>query len=80
MKKPFQESVVGKILIGIGKSLLTSFLKRQKFVKTDQDKKNIDDVMDKIQFGTLIDLHKYNLKTIHYENFIQLDLLEALRR
>ena len=48
MKKPFQESIVGKILIGVGKVLLTSFLKKQKFVKTDQDKKNIDDVMDNI--------------------------------
>lgn len=48
MKKPFLESTVGKILIGVGKIFLGSFLKRQKFNKTDKDEKRIDDILDKI--------------------------------
>lgn len=48
MKKPFEETVVGKITITLGKIFLGSFLKKQKFIKTDQDKKNVDDVLDQI--------------------------------
>jgi len=46
MKKSFLESVVGKILIGVGKVFLGSFLKKQKFNKTDKDEKIIDDVLN----------------------------------
>jgi hypothetical protein len=49
MKKPFLESTVGRILIGIGKIFLGSFLKRQKFNKTEKDEKIIDDIVDEIQ-------------------------------
>lgn len=48
MKKPFFETTVGRILIGFGKIALGSFLKKQKFNKTPQDSKNIDDIIDKI--------------------------------
>jgi len=48
MKKPFLESTVGKILIGVGKIFLGSFLKRQKFNKTDRDEKRIDDIMNQL--------------------------------
>ncbi len=45
MKKPFLESTVGKILIGVGKIFLGSFLKRQKFIKNEKDEKLIDDIL-----------------------------------
>ncbi len=45
IKKPFNETVVGKILIKI---ILPIFLKKQKFIKTDQDRKNIDDIVDRL--------------------------------
>jgi len=48
MKKPFLESTVGKILIGVGKIFLGSFLKRQKFNKTEKDEKRIDDILNQI--------------------------------
>lgn len=48
MKKPFNETVVGRIVIGFGKVALSIFLKRQKFNKTEKDAKNIDDLIDKI--------------------------------
>jgi len=48
MKKPFLESTVGKILLGVGKIFLGKFLKNQKFNKTEKDEKIIDDVLDKI--------------------------------
>lgn len=49
MKKPINETVVGKIAIGIGKVFLSIFLKRQKFVKTEKDEKNIDEIIDQIK-------------------------------
>lgn len=48
MKKPFEKTVVGRIAIVLGKIFLGSFLKKQKFIKTEQDKKNVDDVLDQI--------------------------------
>lgn len=48
MKKSFFETTVGKILIGIGKIVLGSVLKKQKFNKVPKDEKNIDDLIDKI--------------------------------
>lgn len=48
MKKPFDKTVVGRILIVVGKAALGIFLKKQKFVKTEKDSKNIDDLIDKI--------------------------------
>ena len=48
MKKPFLESTVGRILIGVGKIFLGSLLKKQKFIKNEQDKKNVDDILDQI--------------------------------
>jgi len=39
---------VGRILIGVGKIFLGSFLKKQKFIKTEQDKKNVDDIINNI--------------------------------
>lgn len=48
MKKPFFETVVGRILIGLGKIALSSFLKKQKFNKTEKDSKNIDDIINNI--------------------------------
>lgn len=48
MKKPFFETVVGRILIQLGKMALGSFLKNQKFNKTEKDEKRIDDLIDKI--------------------------------
>lgn len=48
MKKPFDETLVGRILIVLGKIGLSSLLKRQKFNKTPRDEKNIDDLIDKI--------------------------------
>lgn len=48
MKKPINETVVGKIAIEIGKVLLSIFLKRQKFVKTEKDSNNIDDIIKNI--------------------------------
>ena len=48
MKKPFLESTVGKILIGVGKIFLGKFLKNQKFNKTEKDAKNIDEVLNNI--------------------------------
>ena len=48
MKKPFFKTVVGKISIILGKILLSSFLKNQKFNKTEKDEKRIDDLIDKI--------------------------------
>jgi hypothetical protein len=48
MKKPFEETVVGKIAITLGKIFLGKFLKNQKFNKTEQDAKNIDDVLNNI--------------------------------
>lgn len=48
MKKPFFETVVGKIVIQIGKSILGSILKKQKFNKTEKDAKNIDDIINNI--------------------------------
>lgn len=47
MKKPFDKTVVGRILIGVGKVALGIFLKRQKFNKTEKDEKRIDDILDK---------------------------------
>jgi hypothetical protein len=43
-KKPFFETTVGKIL----KIVLPIFLKKQKIIKTNQDKKNVDDVFEKL--------------------------------
>ena len=48
MKKPFSETIVGSILIGVGKIFLGSFLKRQKFNKTEKDEKRIDDILKNI--------------------------------
>lgn len=48
MKKPFDQTVVGKILIGVGKVALSIFLKRQKFNKTEKDAKNIDEIINNI--------------------------------
>ena len=48
MKKPFSETIVGSILIGVGKIFLGSFLKRQKFNKTEKDEKRIDDILNNI--------------------------------
>lgn len=48
MKKPFDQTVVGRILIGVGKVALGIFLKKQKFNKTEKDEKNIDDIIEKI--------------------------------
>jgi len=48
MKKPFEETVVGKITIILGKIFLGKFLKKQKFNKTEKDEKNIDDILDQI--------------------------------
>lgn len=48
MKKPFDKTIVGKIAIGIGKILLGSFLKRQKFNKTEKDEQRIDDIINNI--------------------------------
>ena len=56
MKKPFEETTVGRIAIAIGKIFLGSFLKRQKFNKTEKGEKRIDDILNQLQFGTLIDL------------------------
>lgn len=48
MKKPFDKTVVGRILIGLGKIALGSLLKRQKFNKTEKDEKRIDDILDEV--------------------------------
>jgi len=48
MKKPFFDTVVGKITVTIGKIFLGSLLKKQKFVKNEQDKKNVDDILNNI--------------------------------
>ena len=48
MKKPFLESTVGKILIGVGKMFLGKFLNNQKFNKTEKDEKRIDDILNQI--------------------------------
>jgi hypothetical protein len=48
MKKPFLESTLGKILIGVGKIFLSSFLKKQKFNKTEKDSQRIDDIVNNI--------------------------------
>lgn len=48
MKKPFDQTVVGKITITLGKIFLGKFLKKAPFIKTDQDKKNVDDVFNNI--------------------------------
>jgi hypothetical protein len=45
MKKPFFESTVGRILLAI----LPIFVKKAKFVKTDQDRKNVDDVFNSVK-------------------------------
>jgi hypothetical protein len=45
MKKPFFETVVGRILLKV----LPIVLKKQNFIKTDQDKKNVDDVFNSVQ-------------------------------
>ena len=42
-KKLFHETVVGKILL---KVILPIFFKKQKFIKTDRDRKNVDDIAD----------------------------------
>lgn len=44
-KKPFHETVVGRILL---KVILPIFIKKQRFIKTEQDRKNVDDVFDKL--------------------------------
>ena len=48
MKKPFLESTVGKILIGVGKIFLGKFLKNQKGIKNTPNEKRIDDLIDKV--------------------------------
>jgi hypothetical protein len=48
MKKKFWETTVGKIAIAIGKIALSSFLKKQKFNKTEKDNQRIDDVINNI--------------------------------
>ena len=48
MKKPFEETTVGRIAIAIGKIFLGSFLKRQKFNKTEKDEKRIDDILNQL--------------------------------
>jgi len=48
MKKPFEQTVVGKITITLGKIFLGKFLKNQRFNKTDKDEKRIDDILDQI--------------------------------
>jgi len=45
MKKPFQDTVVGRIAL----ALLSIVIKRQKFIKTDQDRKNVDDVFNSVK-------------------------------
>jgi len=45
MKKPFQETVVGRILL----AMLPIFVKKAKFIKTDQDRKNVDDVFNSVK-------------------------------
>ena len=42
-KKPFHETVVGKILL---KVILPIFIKKQKFIKNGRDRKNVDDIAD----------------------------------
>ena len=48
MKKPFDQTVVGRITITLGKIFLGKFLKNQKFNKTTKDEKRIDDILDQI--------------------------------
>lgn len=48
MKKPFDQTVVGQILIKVGKVALGIFLKSRKFNKTPQDSKNIDEIINNI--------------------------------
>lgn len=48
MKKPFDQTVVGRLVIGLGKIALGIFLKRQKFNKTEKDAKNIDEIINNI--------------------------------
>lgn len=48
MKKPFDKTVVGRILIRVGKVALGIFLKKQRFNKTEKDAKNIDDIIKNI--------------------------------
>jgi len=45
MKKPFFETVVGRILLAV----LPVFIKKAKFIKTDQDKKNVDDIFGSVK-------------------------------
>jgi len=47
-KKRFWETTVGKIATILGKIALGSFLKKQKFNKTEKDEKRIDDIIDQI--------------------------------
>jgi len=48
MKKPFEETVAGRIAIIIGKIFLGKFLKNQKFNKTEKDEKRIDEIINNI--------------------------------
>jgi hypothetical protein len=45
MKKPFQETIVGRIAL----TLLSILIKKAPFIKTNQDKKNVDDVFGSIK-------------------------------
>jgi hypothetical protein len=44
MKKPFFDTVVGKIVTVLAKILLVKAVKQAPFIKTDQDRKNVDEV------------------------------------
>lgn len=48
MKKPFFETIIGKILIGIGKIAAGMIIKNQKGIKNTENEKRIDDLIDKI--------------------------------
>jgi len=45
MKKPFWESTVGKIVEKAIPILLGLVVKKSPFIKTDQDRKNVDDIL-----------------------------------
>lgn len=48
MKKPFDQTVLGRILIGLGKIALGMVIKNQKGVKGTDNEKKVDDIIDKI--------------------------------
>lgn len=48
MKKPFDQTVVGRLLIGLGKIVAGMVIKNQKGIKNTPNEKRIDDLIDKI--------------------------------